>query len=201
MAVKIGLTGGIGSGKSTAAAAFAELGVQVLDADRIARQLSAPGGDKFDEILALFGTDMVAADGRMDRKRLAQVVFNNAAKRRCLEAILHPPILAKMAAAAARDRRPYCLLDIPLLVECDLAAAMTRVAVVTCTVATRRQRLRARGLPTAHITQIMRNQASEEARLAVADDVLDNNRDTTALVAQVRQLHKRYLSLFGGLGA
>jgi len=199
MAAKVGLTGGIGSGKSAVAACFAELGVRVIDADAVAREITAPGAAQFAEVAACFGAGIVGADGAIDRKKLGAVVFASPAKRKQLEAILHPPIRAEMHARAARAAGVYCVLDIPLLVESGQYREMQRVAVVSCARAARIARLRnSRGMRDADIRRIMRSQASEQARLAAADDVIDNNGAREKIAPRVRELHAVYLELFGG---
>ncbi|MGR3914199.1 MAG: dephospho-CoA kinase [Gammaproteobacteria bacterium] len=199
MAAKIGLTGGIGSGKSAVAGCFAELGVRVIDADAIGRELTAPGGAQFARVVACFGAGIVGADGAIDRKKLGALIFASAARRKQLEAILHPPIRAEMHARAARAAGAYCVLDIPLLVESGQYRDMQRVAVVSCARAVRIARLRsARGMRDADIKRVMRSQASERARLAVADDVIDNNGARAEIARRVRELHAVYAGLFGG---
>ena len=196
MAKKVGLTGGIGSGKSAVAECFAELGVSVIDADRIAHELSTPGSVQFEQIVARFGDEIVDTDGNLNRARLARIVFNSAQKRQQLEAILHPPIRAEMHAIAQRDTQSYCLLVIPLLLESGQQREMERVITVTCSRPTRIARLRQRGMSTDDIARVMKTQASEQQRIEMADDVIDNNFDRDAIAPQVRDLHQTYLALF-----
>ena len=197
MAKKVGLTGGIGSGKSAVAECFAELGVSVIDADRIAHELSTPGSVQFEQIVARFGDEIVDTDGNLNRARLARIVFNSAQKRQQLEAILHPPIRAEMHAIAQRDTQSYCLLVIPLLLESGQQREMERVITVTCSRPTRIARLRQRGMSTDDIARVMKTQAREQQRIEMADDVIDNNFDRDAIAPQVRDLHQTYLALFG----
>ena len=196
MAKKVGLTGGIGSGKSAVAECFAELGVSVIDADRIAHELSAPGSVQFEQIVARFGDEIVDTDGNLNRARLGRIVFNSAQKRQQLEAILHPPIRAEMHAIAQRDTQSYCLLVIPLLLESGQQREMERVITVTCSRPTRIARLRQRGMSTNDIARVMKTQAREQQRIEMADDVIDNNFDRDAIAPQVRDLHQTYLALF-----
>lgn len=198
MAARVGLSGGIGSGKSTVADCFAALGVLVVDADRIARELSEPGTVQFEEIVARFGGRVMDAEGRIDRKRLGEIVFNSSPQREFLEAILHPPIRAEMYARARQDEGCYCILAIPLLVESNQYRQMERVVTVACTINTRMERLqRTRNMQRTEIERVMKNQTSEQNRLAVADDVIDNNDTIAAIEPQVRGLHQTYLKLFG----
>ena len=199
MAARVGLTGGIGSGKTAVAACFARLGVQVIDADQIGRHITAPGTVQFDQIVARFGREMVDSDGRLERKQLARVVFDSPEKRQLLESILHPPIRAEMAARARRDERCYCILDIPLLVESGQYREMHRVVVVTCAREARIRRLRQRrGMTRKEIERVLGAQASERQRKAVADDIIDNNGAIEEIEPQVRGLHEKYMKLFAG---
>lgn len=201
MATKVGLTGGIGSGKSTVAQCFVNLGVRVIDADQVARRLTASGSSQFVQIVRAFkdevGAALLDADGNLARDVLAEVVFNSDQKRKRLEAILHPPIRRAMYAEAAQAEGAYCVLDIPLLVENGQYRDMQRVVVVTSETGLREQRLSAqRGLSRQRIRQIMANQASDAARRAVSDDVIDNNGRREDLESQVAALHLRYQALF-----
>ncbi len=198
VAARVGLTGGIGSGKTTVAGCFAGLGVQVIDADQIARDICEPGSAPFAQILECFGADLVDSRGRLERKRLGQIAFASAEKRQQLEAILHPPIRREMVARARRDERPYCVLDIPLLVETAQYREMERVLVVSCARAERIRRLRQRGMTHREIERVLRAQASERQRKAVADDLIDNNGAIEDIEPQVRALHAKYLELFAG---
>ena len=197
MAAKIGLTGGIGSGKSSVGECFASHGVLVIDADQIGRELCVPGTKQFAEIVAYFGDDILDSVGELDRKKLSNIVFESPQKRRHLEAILHPPIRAEMSARATADNGRYCILDIPLLVESGQHVDMDRVAVVTCSRETRIARLQnQRNLTVETITRIMKNQASDKERLAIADDVINNNDTMKNMQAQVAKLHRLYSDLF-----
>ncbi|MDA7955955.1 MAG: dephospho-CoA kinase [Gammaproteobacteria bacterium] len=197
---KVGLTGGIGSGKSAVADCFAKLGVTVIDADAIARELTAPGGEQVDAVVKCFGEEIKDASGAIDRKKLGEMVFSSEERRKQLEAILHPPIRAKMLERAARADGAYCVLDIPLLVESGQYHEMLRrVAVVSCARETRIARLRSkRGMRAADIARVMQSQASEEERLAEADDVIYNNGAQADLAPRVEELHAEYSQLFGG---
>lgn len=197
MAARVGLTGGIGSGKTTVADCFGGLGVQVIDADRIARRMTEPGTAQFAQILECFGGEMADSEGRLDRKRLGRVVFGSPEKRKLLESILHPPIRKEMYARARRDAQRYCILDIPLLVESGQYREMERVVTVSCSRDLRIRRLRRhRHRERAEIERIMESQAGDRQRLAVADDVIDNNRAIGDIEPRVVALHETYLELF-----
>jgi dephospho-CoA kinase len=193
---RIGLTGGIGSGKSLVADILARLGASVVDTDEIARELTASGGAAIDAIRARFGTEMIDVAGALDRGRMRALVFADDTARGALEAILHPLIrrIADERAAAAHTA-PYVLLAIPLLVEAgDWRARVARVLVVDCPVAVQIERVvRTRGLSHAQVEAIIARQASRAQRLAAADDIVVNDgADPRALAARLQPLHLRY---------
>lgn len=194
--LRIGLTGGIGSGKSTVADLFAARGVPVIDADAIARDVVEPGQPALAEIITAFGSDIVDAQGRLDRARLRARVFDDASQRKRLEAILHPRIRAVMAERAAAQTAPYVLLVIPLLFEADQRDLVDRVLVVDATPEIQHARVSARDhLPPEQIDAILVAQMDRQQRRDRADDVIDNSGDPAALEHQVEALHRRYLGL------
>ena len=194
--LRIGLTGGIGSGKSTVAELFAARGVPVIDADAIARELVEPGQPALAEIVASFGTDCIDAEGRLDRARLRERVFNDAAQREHLEAILHPRIRAVMAERTATQSTAYVLLVIPLLFESGQRDLVDRVLVVDVPVELQRARVSARDhLTDVQIDAILAAQVQRNLRINGADDVIDNSGDAAGLERQVDALHHRYLLL------
>lgn len=194
--LRIGLTGGIGSGKSTIAALFAAHGVPVIDADAIAHRLTLPGLPATARILQVFGPDVADAGGGIDRKRLAQRIFQNQSERTRLENILHPLIRAEMLAAQEGLDAPYCLLVIPLLVEADQRDMVDRVLVVDVEQNTQIARIAARdGRSETDIRAILSTQADRTERLNLADDCIVNNGDLAKLKAQVDGLHRKYLAL------
>ena len=180
--VRIGLTGGIGSGKSTVGTVLAGLGAVVIDTDLIARQLTLPGGAAIEAIRAGFGAGFIAADGSLDRPRMRQAAFDDRAARQRLEAILHPLIGVEVerAAAAAPASAPALVFDVPLLVESGRwRARVDYVWVVDCDEATQRERVARRpGWSAASAQSVIGQQASRAARRAVADAVIDNERMT-----------------------
>ncbi|MBR9858667.1 MAG: dephospho-CoA kinase [Gammaproteobacteria bacterium] len=193
----VGLTGGIGSGKSTVADFFAELGVDIVDADIIAREVVAPGEPALAAIAARFGPEIIAKDGSLDRRELRQRVFANPADKDWLNALLHPLIRERMISACAAARSAYCLLVVPLLVEKKLTSLCQRVLVVDVNPETQLERTVKRDNSNeTQIRAIMAAQASREQRLAAADDVLDNNgTDLDHIRAEVARLHRKYLDL------
>jgi dephospho-CoA kinase len=194
---KVGLTGGIGSGKSTVADCFASLGVPVIDTDLIARELTAPGGGAIGAIRADFGETILLADGSLDRAALRRRVFADATARRRLEAILHPRIRQVVGQALARLAAPYVLIVIPLLVEAGAYRdVLNRVLVVDCPEAVQIERVMARnGLAVEEVQSILAAQASRSERLAAADDVIVNTSSPESLRSEVAALHQRYLAL------
>jgi dephospho-CoA kinase len=193
----VGLTGGIGSGKSAAADAFEKLGAAVVDTDRIAHDLTRAGGAAIAGVRALFGDAAIAADGAMDRKAVRERVFSDPASKRRLEALLHPMIRAESERQIAAATGPYVVHVVPLLVEsADYRKRVQRVLVVDCPEALQVERVRARsGLSAAEVEAILRSQVSRAQRLAAADDVIDNSGTIAALQDQVRKLHQTYLGL------
>ena len=193
----IGLTGGIGSGKSAVADAFAALGVEVTDTDRLAHALTMPGQPGHAALLEAFGTDYFQPDGRLDRGKLRQHVFGDAAARARLEAILHPLIRAAAAHEVAQWRGAYGLLVVPLLFERGGHAGLVRrVLVIDCPEDMQVDRVMERsGLTAAAVRAIMATQWPRAARLARADDVLDNSGPREAIASQVARLDRRYHAL------
>ena len=193
----VGLTGGIGSGKSTVADCFAALGVPVIDTDVIARDLTAPGGAALEGIRAGFGQTMMQADGTLDRAALRRHVFADGGARRQLEAILHPRIRQVVGDMLATLTAPYALVVIPLLVETGgYRDMLNRVLVVDCPEDVQIARVKARsGLTYDEIKAILAAQAGRAERLAVADDIIVNTATQEALRVEVAVLHQRYLAL------
>ncbi|KQU67091.1 MULTISPECIES: dephospho-CoA kinase [unclassified Rhizobacter] len=190
-ALRIGLTGGIGSGKSTVAGMLADLGAARIDTDAIARSLAAPGGAAIDALREQFGADAIDADGGLDRARMRQIVFADPAAKSRLEAILHPLIgIETDRQAAAAGERPQ-VFDVPLLVESGRwRARVDRVLVVDCSAATQVARVTQRsGWGVAAVQAVIDQQASREARRAAADAVIFNETLSLAeLAAEVRSL-------------
>ena len=196
---RIALTGGIASGKSTVAKLFAALGAKLIDTDQVAREVVAPGSPALAAIGRRFGADIIDGLGQLDRARLRRVVFEDAAARRDLEAIMHPAIRTETLRQCREAGGPYHLVAIPLLVETDGAAEYDRVLLVDATPTTQLARLMLRdGMTHAEATRMIAAQATREARRAVADDIIENDGDVAALAPQVEALHRRYLALVPG---
>jgi dephospho-CoA kinase len=194
--LRIGLTGGIASGKSTVAQRFAELGVPVIDADVAARAVVAPGKPGLAEVLKRFGSGVMTENGELDRRALRDLIFREPGSRRDLEAILHPLIRAHMDQSAEQAVGPYVVMAIPLLVEGGSRERVDRILVVDVDEAVQLQRVMARdGCTEVQARAILASQASRSARLAAADDVLRNTGTVTDLRQEVDRLHQRYLRL------
>jgi dephospho-CoA kinase len=198
-AYRVGLTGGIASGKSAVADRFARKGIVVVDADVAARDVVAPGQPALDEIAAAFGAAMLRADGTLDRAALRAHVFNDAPARTRLEAILHPRIRVQMRADADRAGGPYAIVAIPLLAEGGGRAAypwLDRILVVDVPRALQVARVMARdGIDAALAERMLAAQVDRATRLAIADDVLVNDTTLEAIGAQVDALDRRYRAL------
>lgn len=191
----IGLTGGIGCGKTTVANMFAALGAAVVDTDLIAHALTAPHGPAMAAIAAAFGPDFVGADGALERGKMRRLVFADPAAKARLEQILHPMIVARCLDEAARAAGPYIVYVVPLLVESGhWRARVDRVLVIDCAESTQIARVMARnGLREDEVRAIMASQAPRAARLAAADDVITNDDGMAALSPQIAALHAVYL--------
>ncbi len=198
----IGLTGGIGSGKSAAADLFAARGALMVDTDQIAHQLTAPGGAAMDAIRQAFGNGVVAADGALNRAAMRALAFEDPDARKRLEAILHPMIRAESERLCLAATTPYVMLVVPLLIESGTyRQRVRRLCVVDCPEEVQVARVMQRsGLEERQVRAIMAAQASRAERLAAADDVIDNGGSYEQLAAQVERLHAAYLQLAAKAG-
>jgi dephospho-CoA kinase len=200
MSFIIGLTGGIGSGKSSVAALFAELGVPVVDTDVISHQLTQSGGAAIPSIQAIFGNDFIDASGALDRAKMRQLVFSDPVARQRLENILHPLILARAQAQAQSSPAAYVLVVIPLLFETTAYHDwLQRTLTVDCSEEIQLARVvRRSGLDEQTVRAIMAQQLSRKQRLELADDTINNEGEFTKLRQQVSALHQHYLKLAHG---
>ncbi|MCW5605530.1 MAG: dephospho-CoA kinase [Burkholderiales bacterium] len=196
----IGLTGGIGSGKSSAAEMFRELGAGIVDTDEISHKLTRPGGAALEAIRERFGAGYIAADGSLDRAKMRKLVFADPAAKKALESILHPLIRAEARSRIAQAQAPYVLVVVPLLLETGAYRDLIeRVLVVDCEEEQQVTRTMQRSKIDAEaVRAIMAAQLPRHERLTRADDVLRNDDDVTALRGQVESLHARYLALAAG---
>ena len=192
----IGLTGGIGSGKSTVAGIFKQFGIPVIDADVIAHAMVAPGQPAFQEIIEVFGPGSLDASGAIDRNRLRKLVFSDPAQRQRLETILHPKIRREIISLTRNVQTPYCIVVIPLLLETDQRDLVDRILVVDTELDNQIARVAMRnGLPRHEINAIIAAQAKRDSRLAAADEVINNDGSLDELAIQVRAQHKKYLNI------
>jgi dephospho-CoA kinase len=192
----VGLTGGVASGKSTAAGAFGALHVPLLNADEVAREVVARGTPALKRIREEFGAEFLTADGELDRPRMRRHVFGDPAARRALERITHPLIRERMLAWRDAQTGPYCMLDVPILVESGLDALVDRVLVIDATEDVQVERLRQRDRISAELAgQMLAAQASRAQRLEHADDVIANIGTVADLCAAAAKLHAFYLEL------
>lgn len=198
MVFTVGLTGGIGSGKSTISDLFAEFGVDIIDTDEIARELTASGKPAVGELARRFGSDVVSADGSLNRDRMRELAFSEPEVRQALQDILHPLIRAEVKHKLSTVNKPYALVVVPLLVESRNYKFADRILVVDCTEEQQIKRvMRRSGLSRNQVRAIMGTQASRSERLAAADDVIHNEGEIADLRSQVEKLHQQYLTLAG----
>jgi dephospho-CoA kinase len=194
--LKIGLTGGIGCGKTTVANLFEALSVPVIDADQLAHQLVAKGQPTLDRIEQEFGPDMLTEEGSLNRQKLKKMIFADAGQKQKLESILHPLVYQAIQAKLEHLDAPYCIVSVPLLFETRMTPLVDRVLVVDCPVETQIERVRKRDhLPVEIIQSIITSQVSRTFRRANADDLIDNSETAISLAEQVKKLHNLYLSL------
>jgi len=194
--LRIGLTGGIASGKSAVADMFAALGAIIIDTDIIAREVVRRGAPALAEIIAAFGPQVIDKEGNLDRAVMRREVFSDDQKRERLESILHPRIRDRTLALAAESGGPYQIVVVPLLVESGFDRFVNRILVVDCPEGLQRKRLMSRDQESAaQVERILRAQADRTARLAVADDVIDNGGTLEDTRSQVTVLHEKYLAL------
>lgn len=194
-ALVVGLTGGIASGKTTVSDTFAELGIDIIDADIIAREVVAAGSPALAAIVREFGSDILTEKGELNRNKLRSIVFSDEHKKHWLNKLLHPLIREQMLQQTAKAKSPYCILSVPLLVENKLSNLVDRTLVVDVDETTQLHRAMSRdGSEQSLIQSIIASQASREERIKAADDVITNDKDVAHLRAQVLALHKIYLN-------
>ncbi|HEY0289199.1 MAG TPA: dephospho-CoA kinase [Pseudomonas sp.] len=195
----LGLTGGIGSGKSAAAQCFVDLGVHLVDADQAARWVVEPGRPALAQIAEHFGTEVLQADGTLNRAALRELIFKDPEQRAWLERLLHPLIREEINAYLAKAKSPYAILVSPLLLETTQHSMVKRILVIDVPEDIQIQRTIARDNSNAEqVKAILKTQASREYRLSHADDVIVNDRDQAWLKSEVERLHHFYLTLCGG---
>ena len=195
---KIGLTGGIASGKTTVANLFSDLGIEIIDADEIAHSITSKQGSAYNKIVKHFGEDILGNDKKLDRKKLRTMIFNNSELKRDLEQIIHPEVYAIINQKINASQEPYQIIVIPLLIETGYQNFVDRVLVVDCSVETQLARLINRDNETMkNARKIIANQIERNQRLKFADDIIENEKKTSinVLKNKVLQLHETYLEL------
>lgn len=199
MSLIIGLTGGIGCGKSIVASKFANLGVEIIDTDQISRKVVASGSATLTEIVKHFGTKILQPTGKLDRKKLAAIVFNDHSEKTWLEQLLHPLILERMHDAINNSHSKYTIAVIPLLIETSSSIKIDRILVIDCPEGLQISRTMQRDkISEPEVRNIMAQQASREQRLLSANDILENNLGLDELSQQVEDLHNYYMSIIQG---
>ncbi|MDO6568305.1 dephospho-CoA kinase [Alteromonas sp. 1_MG-2023] len=195
--IVVGLTGGIGSGKSAATAEFAKLGIDIIDADEVAREVVVPGSEGLTKITEHFGPAILLENGTLNRAALREQVFNNGEAKQWLNQLLHPLIRKTMLQQIADATSGYCILSVPLLIEGNLAELCDYIIVVDCPESMQLERAMQRdGSSQQIIESIMASQATRAERLAAADDVIDNSKTLESLNEQVRALNGKYTSKY-----
>jgi len=196
MHFRVGLTGGVATGKSTVSQLFSELGATIIDADVIARQLLEKDTDCYKQVIQLFGNTITFADGEINRALLRELVFSDATAKHQLEKILHPEVRKQMLAAAEKCETAYCIFVVPLLVEADMLDLVDRILVIDIPEVTQLERLIKRDkLTKSQAQNILNNQATRQQRMQVANDLVDNQNDINSLKDKVEQLHHFYREL------
>ena len=193
---RVGLTGGIASGKTAVADIFDSLGAGIVDTDRVAREVVAPGQPGLEAVRGEFGGGVIRASGKLDRRALRKVVFADPQARRRLESLLPPLIRARTMEQLEQVRAPYAVAVVPLLVETGFGELVDRVAVVDCPRAIRLERLRIRdGMDREQAESMLNAQVDRQTRLAAADDVIDNGGSRSSTRRQVQRLHALYVRM------
>lgn len=196
MPFRVGLTGGVATGKSTVSQLFSELGATIIDADVIARQLLEKDTDCYKQVIQLFGNTITFADGEINRALLRELVFSDTTAKHQLEKILHPEVRKQMLAAAEKCETAYCIFVVPLLVEADMLDLVDRILVIDIPEVTQLERLIKRDkLTKSQAQNILNNQATRQQRMQVANDLIDNQNDINLLKDKVEQLHHFYREL------
>jgi len=194
--LKIGITGGIGCGKTTVAKLFEQLNIPVIDADTIAHQLVEVGQPALREIAQAFGSNILNIDGSLNRKKLGQLIFSDSLEKQKLESIMHPLIYQAIQTALKSLNSPYCIISVPLLFETNMINLVDRILVIDCTMESQIERVQKRdGMPLAQIQAIIDSQVSRTYRKAHAHDLIDTSKSNDKLAETVKKLHNSYLSL------
>lgn len=195
--IKIGLTGGIGSGKSTVTKYFSKLGVPIIDADKISHELTGPGSAIYKKIIKHFGGEILNKNNRIDRKKLSKLIFSDEKKRLWLENTIHPYVRKQINKTIRLLKTPYCIIDIPLLFETKFPPKIDRILAIDCPKNMQIQRVHKRSKCSInHIKTIIDTQISRKERLLHANDVICNTKSLLELKKMVKRMHEYYLSVF-----
>jgi len=196
--LKIGLTGGIASGKTIISDYFKALGIPIIDADVISHEVTKPNGSAFEEIISSFGSNILDESGLINRKKMRSIIFDDASKKEILEGIIHPKVREEMFNLVSQSNDHYLILSVPLLIETGMNKMMDRILVVDCSVETQIERLIQRDkINLDEAKSILRNQTNRSTRLKVADDLIINEKNVTLtdLEKEVFELHRIYSKL------
>ena len=194
--LKIGLTGGIGCGKTTVSKLFEQLNIPVIDADSIAHQLVKIGQPALKEIVEAFGSDIIDAEGSLNRKKLSQLIFSDKQQKHTLEAILHPKIYLSIQTAIKSVNSAYCIISMPLLFEANMIDLVDRILVIDCSIDNQIERVQKRdNMPLLQIQAIIDSQVSRTYRKAHANDIIDTTKTNHILAETVKKLHNLYIYL------
>lgn len=194
--LRIGITGGIGSGKTTVANLFARQGIPVIDSDVIARSLLAPGEDSYNKVVNNYGESILRPDKSIDRTKLKNLVFSNKHSKKKLEEILHPEVRKRIVSEINKLTSSYCIIVVPLLIEAGFLDLVDRVLVIITDKELQISRVVERdGMSREEIIKIINSQSTNQEKLEIADDVINNDEDNHSLIRQVEGLHKKYMAL------
>lgn len=194
--LRIGITGGIGSGKTTVANLFAELNIPIIDSDEIARSLLDPGEETYGSVVNTFGKSILLTNKSINRSKLRNLIFSDDNSKKLIEEILHPEVHKKIVNETSKLQSPYCIIVIPLLLEADFLDLVDRVLVVDADESVRIARVFERsGMSRQEIIKIINSQSSNHAKLKIADDVIHNNNNENSIAQQVEELHEKYMAL------
>lgn len=194
--LKIGLTGGIGSGKSTVCRIFASLGIKIIDADIIARQLVEPNQPALQQLVAKFGCRILNADGDLNRALLREIIFSDSGKKQAIEEIMHPLIYSQIKTEIEHVDSDYCIIAIPLLLETQQKDIVDRVLLVDCSPEIQLERTIQRdNVSSTQVNSIIASQMTRQQRILLADDIIDNSSSTLQLAEQIKKLHNSYILL------
>jgi dephospho-CoA kinase len=199
MSLKIGLTGGVASGKTSVSDRFAKLGIEIIDADVIARDLLKQGTDCYQQVVNVFGEQALLDSADINRSWLREHIFSDPTAKAALESIIHPAVRQALLQGSENARSPYCIVSVPLLIEADMQSLVDRILVVDVLPEQQLERLIQRdNIPAKQAQAMLNAQVSREQRLAFADDIIDNSQTLSELDEQIKKLHQHYLKLAAG---